>query len=330
MAVHFADGADGAWDPWAASDTNVSGDEEGVICKFTPVGTKKILEEFVSFVNRVNGLKEALKKPASPLLAGITEQMSKGHLLCAVTLGYGLLSLLRSVIGKEATGSHAADLAFTHWDLGRKFREILYRYGATDNEAWRIMDIVRVILSKTKGDFFWKKGAAKAFDAVEFASLVINENYHDGDFRRILGINLFDDVLWFNKEGFDAALFYSSLFFMVDGSVESAIEERLDRIVKIYDVLTKAEEKAEYRFDVLLENLTAKGAKVGAKAGAKPSAKPAAKAPEKPAKKAAKPAGKPVAKAAGKPAAKPAAKKPAAKAKPAAKPKPTPKGKKKK
>jgi glycosidase len=334
-AVHFVDGADGAWDSWTVKD------EEGVICKFTPVGTKKILEEFVSFVNRVNALKEALKKPASPLLAGITEQMSKGHLLCAVTLGYGLLSLLRSVIGKEATGSHAASLAFTHWDLGRKFREILCRYGATDHEAWRITDIVRVILSKTKSDLFWKKDLAKAagkaaaaFDAVEFVSLVINENYHDDDFRRILGINLFDDVLWFNKEGFDAALFYSSLFFMVDGSVESAIEERLDRIVKIYDVLIKAEEKAEYRFDVLLDNLTSKGTKAGVKTGAKAPAKPAVKeAVKKPAVKAAvKAAKKPAVKKEKKPAAKPkpAAKKPAAKTKPAVKPKSTPKGKKKK
>jgi hypothetical protein len=341
-AVRFVDGADGSWDPWTAAD------EKGVICKFNIVSTGKILEEFVSFVNRVNALKDALKNPASPLLADIAGQMSKGHLLCAVTLGYGLLSLLRSVIGKEAEGRHAASLAFTHWDLGRKFREILCRYGATGHEAWRITDIVRVILGKTKGDPFWKKYPGKAgtaFDAVEFASLVIEENYRDNDFRRILGINLFDDVLWFNKEGFDAALFYSSLFFMVDGSVESAVEERLDRIVKIYDVLTKAEEKAEYRFDVLLDNLTSKGAKASAKAAAKSPVKPAAKAPEKPAaKKAAKadakpeakpvpkkPAAKKAVKPAGKPAAKTAPKKPAkGEPKKPAKPKTAPKGKKKK
>jgi hypothetical protein len=258
-ASRFIDGADGAYDPW------ITLDEEGVSCVFTNIATNKIMGEFEELVTRIAKMKEALEKDSSakPLLASITDRITKGPLLCAITLGYGLISLLRHVIGKEATGSHAADLAFTHWDLGRKLREIFYKFGATENEAWRIIDIARVVLSKTslpKQAVFEK--ASEKFDAEEFAALIIESNYLDEDFRRILGINIFDDVAWFNKEGFEDALFYASLFFMVDGSVNIPIKERVDRIAKIYDVLTKAEKKSGYRLDNLLDSLTSKPVKV--------------------------------------------------------------------
>jgi hypothetical protein len=345
-AKKFIGGA-GQWDPWYVLD------EKGLSRKFKPVDEKAVLQEFTAFVDRVIKLKDALKKPASPLLAGITERFTKGKLLCATVLGYSVLSLLRSIIGSDAAGSHAADLAFTHWDLGRKLREILCGFGATNDEAWRITDIIRVVLGKTKREIPVKKGgkvatkaaatkavaakpAAASFDAADFAAQVIADNYHDDDFRRILGINIYDDITWFNKEGFETALFYSSLFFMVEGSVDLPVEERIDRIVKIYDVLAKAEEKSEYRFDNLIENLTGKPKKTGAKVikpevkpeiKPKVEKKPAVKKPETKAKPSVKPAAKPVAKA--KASAKPKAPaKPKPKAKPAAKPKPKEKAKK--
>jgi hypothetical protein len=116
------------------------------------------------------------------------------------------------------------------------------------------------LLSKTK------------FEAAKFAELIIEENYRDEDFRRILGINIFDDVAWFNKEGFEDALFYSSLFYMVDRSVGIPAEERIERITQIYEVLTKAEDKSGYRFDNLFDSLTTKPVrKSPVKEGAKPS-----------------------------------------------------------
>jgi glycosidase len=262
-ASRFISGADGAYDLWAPES------EDGVICKFTTSGRDAILKEFEAFIGRLAKIREALKKPGSPdlstspLFANITKCITEKPLLCAVTLGYGLLSLLRPIIGKEASGRDAADLAFTHWDLGRKLREIFYSFGASEHEAWRIADIIRVVLARVPSQAAVSERAAylKAgakFDAAEFAALIIEDNYLDDDFRRILGINIFDDAIWFNKEGFENALFFSSLFFMVESSIEIPIDERMDRIVKIYDVLTKAEKKSGYRLDNLLDNLTLK------------------------------------------------------------------------
>jgi len=303
-ASYFMDGANGSYNEWAAFD------EKGVKRKFTMISNDDILVEFNSLLERMMIIKEALAKPAGPFLMSLKEHVDNGQKLCAIIMSYGLLSMLRMVIGKEAEGRHASDLAFTHWDLGRKLREIFRGFGASEEEAWRVIDIERVVLNKTAlldTPLLKKDGK---FDAAEFAARIIDENYLDADFRRILGINIFEDVTWFNKEGFEDALFYTSLFFLVEGSVKISMEERIDRIVKIYDVLMKAEEKSEYRFDNLLEYLVSlsekgkkkekgkgkreeskeqraksKDEKPGAKVEAKKTEKPAAKAEVKKAEK---------------------------------------------
>ncbi|MDR1868352.1 MAG: alpha-amylase [Treponema sp.] len=311
-ASHFIAGADGSYDPWIAKD------EDGELLKFTAVDNNAVWKEFEAFINRLMKFKSALKNPEIPFFEDITDCITKRPLLCAVALSYGLLSLLRPIIGKEADGRHAADLAFTHWDIGRKMREVFYQFGATDAEAWRVTDIARVVLSKTcasigsvpSASAGKKAKESSPLEPAEFAVLVIEENYLDEDFRRILGINLYDDILWFNKEGFENALFYASLFFMLesDSVVRISIDERIERIAKIYDVFIKAEKKAGYRLDKLLDGLTSKPAvkavsKTGkggtvaktvksgavAKTGAKKSAKTDAK---KDTKSGAKPKGK--------------------------------------
>ncbi|MDR0323194.1 MAG: alpha-amylase [Treponema sp.] len=323
-ALFFVSGADGAYDAWEASDEKPSGagkeseNKESVKLKFTAVDAEEIFSEFETFIDtvekiRITAKQTASKKTTEPFSVKFSANLTKNPLFCAIALGYGVISLLRSVIGKEATGRHAADLAFTHWDLGRKLKDVFCRHGASEYEAWKIIDISRVIMSKTKHGTFFKNDLK--FDAAAFALLILQENYLDEDFRRILGINIFDDVIWFNREGFEDALFYSSIFLLIDNVTDLSYEERIDRIVKIYDVLTKAEQKSNFRFDKLLENLTTKPVK--AKTGAAAKKSTSVKPPKKPVDK--KPAEKKS--TAKKPTAKTDTKKAGTKTKPAVKPK---------
>jgi len=302
-AANFIRGANGAYDEWTAKD------KAGGKINFTAVDKDVIKEEFKAFINRLKKLRDALIKSTadksasdksasdkstsdksadikseSPLFTRITECNMNGQRLYSVALSYGLLSLMRLIIGKEADGIQAAHLAFDHWDLGRKMREIYRRFGASEAEAWHITDIARAVLSRTCLDIWSDKSTpfseeVTKFDAADFAALIIEENYQSEDFRRILGINIFNDVAWFNKEGFEDALFYSSVFFMVesDSIVKIPIDERIDRIAKIYEVLIKAEENSKYRFDNLIDILTSKPSKAKILAG---KAKAAAKMTE--------------------------------------------------
>ena len=287
-AKKFITGADGQWDSWNpveprdsiitnSSDNTkqseaVAENEKSVSCKFTTVDTDTIWNEFESFISGLINIIDTLKKPqyctakdsgavTSPLLSRINKCLSERQMLNAVALSYGVLGIFRSVIGKEAAGNHAVSLAFDHWDMGRKLRQFYTRFGASEAEAWRITDLVKAVLSRTNVLHTASMKNGSKFSPSEFAALIIDENYHNEDFRRILGINIYNDILWFNKEGFEDALFYSSLFFMMENSVKMPMDERIEKITGIYDVMTKAQAKADYRLDKLLDILTAKPVK---------------------------------------------------------------------
>ncbi|MDR3019818.1 MAG: alpha-amylase, partial [Treponema sp.] len=210
-----------------------------------------IMNEFNIFIDKTGKIVEVLFK-------GIN-MGEKMQLFNAVVLGYGLISLLRSVIGKKATGSQAVELAFDHWDLGRKLKEIFCRFGVSEEYAWQITDIAKGVLRRCRraeNDKIAKMFTEK-FDENAFAALIIEENYQEEDFRRILGVNVFDDIIWFNQEGFETALNYSSIFFMLENSIKIPLIMLIFNIVKISSVLKVAKEESGYRFDKLLDNLTA-------------------------------------------------------------------------
>ncbi|MDR0465707.1 MAG: alpha-amylase [Treponema sp.] len=280
-AAQFMSGA-GTYDEWTVKD------KKGANVKFTAVDNGTIQNEFKTFITNLklfrdillNSLSESKDNKKGAAAIGIIASpeeieakfnikcitLFSGPLLYKVVLSYGALSLLLPVIGKEANGKHAVSLAFDHWDLGRKISDIFRGSGATEQEAWRITDIIRGVLSRACGvsdkktsQIAWNQLVSG--DPAAVAAMVIEKNYNNVDFKRILGINLYDDAVWFNKEGFENALFYSLCLFMTDCSLGIPIEEKYNHITGLFDVLTKAKEKSKYRFDTLLDIITSKTAR---------------------------------------------------------------------
>jgi hypothetical protein len=230
----------------------------------------KEFESYVSnlmLVSKYSGSKKT-ETPAEKLLKIITGRAKESQLLCAAIFGYGLIALLRPVIGKEAGGCHAADLGFKHWRLDLKLSALFTSFGASEETAGHMAELINIILSRTvphESSTFINTG--KEFAAGEFASAIIEENFLSFDFRNILGINTFDDITWFNKEKFEDLVFYSTLFLLIEN--DSALtplsektvykplpwQERIERIGEIYEALAKAEEESGYRLDILLNNL---------------------------------------------------------------------------
>jgi hypothetical protein len=124
--------------------------------------------------------------------------------------------------------------------------------------------------------------AASALPAAAIPDLtpgekLVLDNYHAEDFRALLGVNIFEGVIWFNKEAFEEALFYAPLFAALESDTAlagvsrppkraagEAPAEWLDRIAGIADIaeaFAAAEKKSGYRFDELLRALGAKGPK---------------------------------------------------------------------
>jgi len=280
-ASFYVSGAGGAYDEWTASD------KKGNAVKFTAVNAEKVLDNFKAFLFNLKTLYKTLisslpERGADNVrgarITGGSEDISShfntkclaqisGQLLHPVILCYGVLSLLPSVIGKEANGHHAVNLAFDHWDLGRKIRDMFMTLGAKEYEAWRITDILKAVLKRSGQVNLSKDGLIKMSKNTdnagpsEIAALIINENYNDDDFKQILNIHLFDDAVWFNKEGFEDALFYTSCFFTADWALGMPFNERFQQVCGVFDVLTKAKDESGFRLDKLLDILTAKPVK---------------------------------------------------------------------
>jgi hypothetical protein len=90
-----------------------------------------------------------------------------------------------------------------------------------------------------------------------FATAIILENYDADDFRKILAVNRFEDVTWFNKEAFEETLSLASLFALSEacrtgktGNPEKW-RKNVDTIAAVVEAFSKAEKASRYRFDEL-------------------------------------------------------------------------------
>jgi len=270
-ASNFIYGADGAYDAWtlpvqADEKKTAKGKGKTADNKNAP-GTDEIWKEFEAYLNKLKTISDVLSnsKDIAPIFdKALKGRMENKSLFYSIALSYGVLSMMSSIISAafvvpkgQVSGKQTAALTYDHWDLGRKLRDNYRNAGMSDQETWRVTDITRAVLNRAKSETAKIKWTDS--NAAEFAAMVIERNYIDEDFRRILGINFYDDKVWFNKESFETALFYSSLFAMIEcEGTEIPVEEFVNRISNVYDVLKTAEEKSEYRFDNLLDILTAK------------------------------------------------------------------------
>ncbi|MDR0457030.1 MAG: alpha-amylase [Treponema sp.] len=269
--TYFIGGADGKFSPWKAPDA----DHE-----FQALTKEQLWEEFKGYVERLVGLaayiNSAGKTPGERMLKDLAEQLKEKQFVCAAALGYGLVAILRSIIGKGANGSLAANLAFEHWDMDRKLREQYRIFGATDDassvddSAWRLGETSKAVLRRTAlrriSDYTLDAYREKdKFDARRFATTIIEKNYLYDDFRNLIGINHFDNIIWFNKEAFESTLFYGKLFFVLendsaycaDGQEGAVLPwlERVQYIAKIVEALEKEEAASGYQMNKLLHLL---------------------------------------------------------------------------
>jgi hypothetical protein len=195
------------------------------------------------------------------------------------------LGLLRFIIGEGHSGEEGKALG-DHWKLDRKLREALELMDIPGDEAYRLMELAKAVLARTGPEHLEVRRGLSA-------AAIILENYESEDFRRLLRINLFEDVTWFNKEAFEEALFYVPFFLAVES--ESAFREavkpsgkrgkpagkpakteaaqwlsRVGIIADLADQFRNAEAGSGYRLDRLMEGLSGNKAGSAGRGGKAP------------------------------------------------------------
>ncbi|GHV76822.1 alpha-amylase [Spirochaetia bacterium] len=262
---------------------------------FPKIQAEQTWTEFAAYLERLKtmveygyGAPHGDDKPAIRFLRSVGEKIITRPYIAIFAYAYGALSLLRNIVGADASGLEAKALA-DHWNLDRKLRECFGGSGISGDEAYRVLEIMKAVLARTSPalapkdkvsvpDQVITKTVAQTLSAAE---TLILDNYHAEDFRKLLGVNIFEDTIWFNKEAFEEVLLYAPLFIALESGAALETVKRppnksapkakaaataqipavfpaddwLDRVAKVgelYEAFARAEVKSAYQLDGLL------------------------------------------------------------------------------
>jgi len=231
----------------------------------------EIWNEWSVYLQNLLSLK---KNTAGKVIHSPGELISGKSELAIMALGYKTLALLRHfapfasgadgnrsrvktwLVSHNGCGAEAAALA-SHWQLDRVMCECWENAGIPGGEGRHGAEIAMALLARMY------QGTAmpqiKAKTPGTFGVALLLENYDSDDFRKILGVNRFNDVTWFNRESFEEAVLLVPLFlypetppaFGVKTETSEERKKRMETIAAVAEAFLAAKEVSGYRFDEL-------------------------------------------------------------------------------
>ncbi|MEW5814216.1 MAG: alpha-amylase family glycosyl hydrolase [Spirochaetota bacterium] len=141
--------------------------------------------------------------------------------------------------------------------LDKSMGRILKNTGVIDNRIEHTLSVIKILTSHQhlfSGATFKKK---KALDWME---KLLSDNHVDG----FLGVNRFEEILWFNRESFlELAwwLFIASVVTVLENEKKDRVKKRCREIFSIIGRLIKTVDESEYKVEKLLDLLAGKAGK---------------------------------------------------------------------
>jgi len=213
---------------------------------------EKVWDDFVPYLERMKAVPMVF--PENEAKEAAPEESP----LAGLAYAYGSLALLKLIVG--GNGADAVSL-ISHWQLDRKLRDAICRLGTDKDTAWHSVEIMKTVLVRTGTDAKIVSPAEEKADAEqkakpalskkgikETAQTILLENYSADDFRRILGVNVFDDIVWFNKEAFERVVQYAPVFAVMETGDIALVKN-------LAEEFRNAEKQAGYRLGGLIEAL---------------------------------------------------------------------------
>ena len=216
IAEEYLDGASGRYEAFEKS---------------LPAGemvAEVIWEEFSLSLQRLVKLAEygttppaSLSETSQALVARAAAVFTQRPETVSFLAGYLTLALLRGIVGEASNGEDAQRL-IDHWCIDRKLRETYQNIGVGADEAYRIVNLMKLVLSRTAPKAGTepikpakKTGKPESIPDTPNARAVtpllklVRSAFTSNDVRSFMGVNVFEGVEWFNKERFDEALMYA-------------------------------------------------------------------------------------------------------------------------
>ncbi|MDR1149319.1 MAG: alpha-amylase [Spirochaetaceae bacterium] len=191
----------------------------------------------------------------SSFAADLRGRLVNGLQFNAFIYGYTVFELCLAVVGAKADGSEAVVL-FEYWHFDRKMRECFETLGIDGGAAYRFIEIAKSVmrrLSSGKNGLkaeWVKEGASSTGKGLLTALSIIQHIHNSEDFRRLLGVNEWEGIDWFNKEAFEEALFYASAISLAYTDINTA--------AAFVNEFSVAEGKSAYQMGLLIKALGGK------------------------------------------------------------------------
>jgi hypothetical protein len=187
---------------------------------------------------------------SSPWITGDTYTWS-------VVLGWMCILQLGKMITNDAYEEISRSW-MDEWMLNKIFVSTLNDLGLDDRSNWRAVILVKLL---TSHHAWWSKIAVipdKKRRSVEY--LALTSILSDGDALGYLGVNRYQDVLWFNKEAFEDLMWWLYVIAAIEVSVVAGSDQRADEsgksILRCYNTISSILVNAQasgYKLEKLLD-----------------------------------------------------------------------------
>ncbi len=137
------------------------------------------------------------------------------------------------------------------WMLGRIIAATLQDVGLDSTHAWQVIDTIKLLISHQL--WYESMGLWPAYQILETW-------LKDPDIQQFMGVNRYQEVLWFNQEGFETLLWWMMVLVVIQncGDREKSNSEIVERMIACFDIIEafqKAEKTSEFQVEKLLEAL---------------------------------------------------------------------------
>ncbi len=217
--------------------TGVSADSEIVWERF-----KKRLTNLAKFADIAQGKSKAVENTAS-LSAFLYEGMLAHPFMSEIIAAYTILYSVRDVIGERASARDSKEL-INLWCLDRKIRDLLVEYGRPSKNMY---EVFKTLLEVSKFCDF----PILVKDLPMSAYLVSETIVRSPEASIILGANIFNNVLWINKERAEFSIWAASLVY----ALFTAKPNEYIHLLSLFSIVMKALSSSGYDAEKFLTAL---------------------------------------------------------------------------
>jgi len=136
------------------------------------------------------------------------------------------------------------------WLLGKVMANALREMDVTEEAAWRAVATLKLLIESQE---WYLSVEGTPLTAYAFLHRMLRER----DVQHFLGVNRYQDVLWFNQEHFEAWVFWLTLLAIIEiftaATSPAEAEQALAEVYALAEALLKAEAASDYRVERLLE-----------------------------------------------------------------------------